>query len=305
MSANKPICDLYILSAVTDLTFISQTVQHQVKQCNVNGSKILRVDTAKVNGYYKKNRDTNSLNELLEIANSFLDKGLIDQVLKIDYEKNLLQKAYAKHFNRNFKETHCFRGYPFYGSILPFEHSEAEYIALIDSDMLIFQSPDFNWIEKAVEVMEGNPDILCCLPLSGPPTADKKLHQGNTEYYDDTARGLYLFKNFTSRIFVINIKKFLSLCPMEIQWLSWREPIYSKLFGRGKMLCWEATVSKALEQSDMYRADLSSELSWSLHPYERSKRFIEMLPDTIHKIENGIFPVKQSGHYELNLDWWE
>ena len=69
MSANKPICDLYILSAVTDLSFISQTVQHQVKQCKVNGSRILRIDTAKVNGYYKKNRDINSLNELIDIAN--------------------------------------------------------------------------------------------------------------------------------------------------------------------------------------------------------------------------------------------
>ena len=55
--------------------------------------------------------------------------------------------------------------------------------------------------------------------------------------------------------------------------LSWREPIKSRLFGNGKMLCWEAMVEHALEKSDMWRADLMTDKAWSLHPGTDPKSF--------------------------------
>ena len=51
--------------------------------------------------------------------------------------------------------------------------------------------------------------------------------------------------------------------------------IKSRLFGNGKMLCWETTVEKALEQFSLWRADLITDKAWSLHPGERSKEFHE------------------------------
>ena len=33
-----------------------------------------------------------------------------------------------------------------------------------------------------LEIMEDNQDIICCLPLSGPPLPDEQLHQGSTDY---------------------------------------------------------------------------------------------------------------------------
>ena len=116
--------------------------------------------------------------------------------------------------------------------------------------------------------------------------------------------GAYLFKNFTSRIFVINVKRFLSLLPMKIRWLSWREPIKSRILGNGKMLCWETTVENALESSSFYRADLSTKSAWSLHPPERGARFNALIPEIIEKVENGLFPKKLAVHYDLNFNWW-
>ena len=34
------------------------------------------------------------------------------------------------------------------------------------------------------------------------------------------------------------------------------------------------------------------------------ERFNSMIPELISKIESGWFPIKQAGHYDLNLDWW-
>jgi hypothetical protein len=304
MKDSDPICDLYILSAVTDISFVEKILSHQLKQCKVNGSKFLRVDTSKVSGYYKNNRDNQPIEKLLQIAAKFKESKQIDEIIKIEYDKDIKNVSYLKHFGKKWVPTHCFRGYPYYGSILPFEHSKADYIAHLDSDMLIYQEEGFDWIEYSIKLMESNPEIVCCLPLSGPPTENGVLFQGSTEYQKDNLREIFLFKNFTSRIFVMNVKRFLSLCPMKVAWLSWREPFYSQILGQGKMLCWEVTVSNALEKSSLYRADLSTHRCWSLHPYERSSRFLDYLPYLIESVENGHFPIQQAGHYDLNLDWW-
>lgn len=304
MKPNSPKCDLFILSAVTDLSFLEFTIPHQVNQCKINGKKVLRIDTSPVSGYYKNHRELAKLSELKDLANNFLNEGLIDEVLQIEYTRELVNAAYRRHFGKEFPETHCFRGYPYYGSILPFEFSDSEYIAHLDSDMLIYQKDGFDWIQEAIEIMEDNQDIICCLPLSGPPLPDEQLQQGSTEYKFDKKRGIFLFKNFTSRIFVMNTARFASLLPMKINWLSWRETIKSKLFGNGRMLCWEVSVTSAIEKSTFYRADLANKFAWSLHPPERGERFNSLIPDLISKIESGWFPRQQAGHYDLNLDWW-
>ena len=184
----------------------------------------------------------------------------------------------AIQFGYPHKETHCFRGYPLYGSFQQFIETDAKYILHIDSDMMFYEHTNFSWINEGVRVMEENEDILCVLPKGGPPTKNGFLHQGTTEYRIDQSRGLYLFKNFTSRYYLMNRERFLSLLPMQPKWLSWREPIKSRLIGNGKMLCWETMVEHALIKSKMWRADLMTDQTWSLHPGDRSELFTVFFP---------------------------
>ena len=93
--------------------------------------------------------------------------------------------------------------------------------------------------------------------------------------------------------------------PMKPIWLSWREPIKSRLFGNGKMLCWEAMVEHALQKSDMWRADLMSDQAWSLHPGDRSEKFYNLLPEIIESMNRNEFPAEQRGHFDLKLNAWE
>ena len=124
-------------------------------------------------------------------------------------------------------------------------------------------------------------------------------------YQVDENRGLYLFKNFTSRHYLIHKERFLSLLPLKPLWLSWRDPIKSRLFGSGKMLCWEAMVQHALEKSHMWRADLMSDQAWSLHPGDRSEKFYQLLPQIIKSVHINEFPEKQRGHFDLKLNDWK
>jgi hypothetical protein len=171
--------------------------------------------------------------------------------------------------------------------------------------MIFYEDPAFSWVHEGIRVMEENEDILCVLPRGGPSTKDGALHQGTTPYKTDGKRGLNLFKSFTSRHYLIHRERFLSLLPLKPLWLSWREPIKSRLFGNGKMLCWEAMVEKALENSSLWRADLMSDQAWSLHPGERSEKFYNLLPEIIESMNRNEFPAEQRGHFDLKLNAWE
>jgi hypothetical protein len=221
-----------------------------------------------------------------------------------EYLEQQIRSQNKLQFNYPYRETHCFRGYPVYGSFKQFLDTDLKYILHLDCDMIFYEEPAFSWVQEGIRIMEENEDILCVLPRGGPPTQDGTLHQGTTPYQVDEKRGLYLFKNFTSRHYLIHRERFLSLLPLKPLWLSWREPIKSKLFGNGKMLCWEAIVEHALEKSDMWRADLMTDEAWSLHPGDRSDEFFQILPEIIDSVNRNEFPEEQRGHFDLRLSNW-
>ena len=208
------------------------------------------------------------------------------------------------HMGRSYRETHCFRGYPIHGSIRQFHKYNSDYILHLDCDMLFYEADGFSWIESAINLMDENKDILCTLPRGGPPALDGNLNQGTTYYKKDDLRGVYLFKNFTSRHYLMHRKRFLELLPMKPLWLSWREPIKSRLFGNGKMLCWETIVESAISKSKYWRADLMTTDAWSLHPGDRCDKFQSLLPHIIKRINQGIYPKEQAGHFDLKLNCW-
>lgn len=227
------------------------------------------------------------------------------KLMQAEYQMQQIRSQNKLQFNYPHRETHCFRGYPINGSFKQFLGTDSKYILHLDCDMIFYEAQGFSWIQEGFKIMEENEDILCVLPRGGPPTKDGYLHQGSTPYRIDEKRGLYLFKNFTSRHYLIHRERFLSLLPLKPLWLSWRDPIKSRLCGTGKMLCWETIVEEALRKSDMWRADLMTEQAWSLHPGDRSEEFYQLLPQIIQSVNRNEFPEDQRGHFDLKLKDWK
>lgn len=262
------------------------------------------VDASKPNGVLGESLKQSELSEVTEILEDIKKHSSFKTEVLSPSLSEVLQLS-ETHFGRPYRETHCFRGYPIHGSIRQFHKYDSDYILHLDSDMLFHEAKDFSWIKSGVDLMEENEDILCVLPRGGPPTSDGNLDQGTTYYKKDESRDVYLFKNFTSRHYLVHRNRFLSLLPITPAWLSWREPIKSRLFGNGKMLCWETTVEKALEQSSLWRADLMTSKAWSLHPGERNNEFHEKLPSITRQVAKGHFPTAQAGSFDLKLGEWE
>ena len=263
----------------------------------------LVLDTKKPSGILSNTVNQSEFRILQNLLESLAQKYGFSLIFA-EYQMQQIRSKNKLQFNYPYRETHCFRGYPTYGSFKQFIDSKAKYILHLDCDMMFYEDPTFSWIKEGVRVMEENEDILCVLPKGGPPTKDGSLHQATTEYKVDNKRGLYLFKNFTSRHYLIHRERFLSLLPLEPLWLSWREPIKSRLFGNGKMLCWEAMVEHVLTKSPMWRADLMTDQAWSIHPGDRSELFYRILPQILSRISKNQFPDGQRGHFDLHLEKW-
>ena len=264
----------------------------------------LVLDTKEPIGVLSKTIKQSEFKLLQELLEDLVQKYGFTLMLA-EYEKQQIRSQNKLQFNYPHRETHCFRGYPINGSFKQFLGTDSKYILHLDCDMIFYEEPSFSWVNEGIKIMEENKDILCVLPRGGPQTKDGSLHQGTTQYQVDEKRGLYLFKNFTSRHYLIHRERFLSLLPLKPLWLSWREPIKSRLFGNGKMLCWETMVEHALEKSDMWRADLMTDEAWSLHPGDRSVEFYQLLPQIIESVNLNEFPEEQRGHFDLRLNEWK
>jgi len=273
-----------------------------VKKTNIVPNVV--VDTTIPGGVLGKTLSQTQLSRLLDKLISLQEKGYAFDIVQFSPDPKEVQKLSSIHFGTPYRETHCFRGYPIHGSIRQFHQKESDYVLHLDCDMLFYEENGFSWITEGITLMEENEDILCVLPRGGPPTKNGDLHQGTNTYEKDSSRGIYLFKNFTSRHYLMHRKRYLSLLPMKPTWLSWREPIKSRLFGNGKMLCWETMVEKSLERSNLWRADLMTDQAWSVHPGDRTELFYRLLPKITTDISKGIFPEKQAGHFDLRLEDW-
>ena len=294
----------FIFTARSDAKLIENTLPYLIKLLEKAACKITVIlDTRDPSGVLGSTLSQSNIHNIKRKIEN-LQSELSFEFQMVSYDSRSIRSKNRLQFNYPHRETHCFRGYPIYGSLKQFIDSKAKYILHLDCDMIFYEDPAYSWIREGVRVMEENQDILCVLPRGGPPSKDGSLHQGTTPYEVDGKRGLYLFKNFTSRHYLIHRERFLSLLPLKPLWLSWREPIKSRLFGKGKMLCWETMVEQALEKSDLWRADLMTDQAWSLHPGDRSAEFYQLLPQIIDSVNRNEFPEEQRGHFDLRLSDW-
>jgi hypothetical protein len=231
--------------------------------------------------------------------------GIIDVIAPIDYSPDYHRRMYRKHFAGLMRQTHSNGGYPILGSIFAVEESTADYLVHFDSDMLLYQAPGFNWIDEGIRLLQRHEDLIAVLPRSGPPAADGRLRQQEEtgERFEQDPRGLFCFQTFTSRVFLIDRRRFERVLPLRPR-MPFPELLRNYLTKRNTMPEWEVMVGYRLPEAGLLRADLSTRDAWTLHPNDRGDQFDAALPSLIARIEAGDFPPDQGGYYDLRLDRW-
>jgi hypothetical protein len=300
--------------ARTDIPFMMQTIPHLVKMTNFPFREIvLTIDTAPLSGDKVGRPGIGTIEELRILTQKLVDEGIVTRVIDINYDLDYQNYVYKKHFGRILKPTHNYKGYPILGSIFKIEEAKTDYILHYDSDMLLHQTSDYNWIEEGIKLMEKEPEIMFIRPLTGPPTKDGTIHQAKSFIKD--SKDFYKFKFFSSRAYLLNYKRFEKFLPIPIIWRSYRNEILNVLplgiknnlnyfSGKGKLDSWEIMISQKLEETRYFRATLTNPNAWTLHPIDRRPEFIQALPKIIKRIEEGNYPPEQAGYYDLISQLW-
>jgi hypothetical protein len=299
-------CDLSILVARTDTRFMLQTIPHLIRTCRFPfARRVLKVDTAPLGRRYRRKPGIGTAVELQACCQQLLQAGVIDAIVPIDYSPRSRRRIYRKHFAGPMRHTHSHGGYPILGSIQAVEESRSDFLVHFDSDMLLYQEPGFSWIEEGIKLLRERPDLLAVLPRSGPPHRDGRLRQQEEtgELYEPDPRGIYCFKTFTSRVFLIHRRRFDRLLPLRPR-LPLLDLLRNYLTPHNSMPEWETMVGYRLQETGFIRADLASTRAWTLHPDERGARFEAELPKLIGRVESGYYPAEQGGYYDLLLDLW-
>lgn len=311
---NFPTCAIWILVARTDIPFMMHTIPHIMRMNNFPFTeRVLAVDTAPLSGDKINRPGVGTMEQLRACTQELLEKGIVDRVVDVNYDPEYQKQVYFKHFGCPVWQTHNYKGYPILATIFTIEEPKADYMVHFDSDMLLYQSPDFSWIKEGIKLMERRRDIMSIRPLTGPPKDDGDIYQ---EYvFSKDEEGFFKFKFFSSRVYLIKKERFDKLLPLPIIWRSYRQEFMDYMpFGlknylnyitkKGKIDSWEIMVSRELDRSNYYRCVLDSPQAWTLHPKDRSPEFIKALPNIINKIENGEYPQQQAGYYDLISDLW-
>jgi hypothetical protein len=299
------ICELSILVARTDTRFMLQTIPHLVRACRYPFERrILLVDDAPLGTVYRERPGLGTLEELRHCCQLLIDRGVVDAAVPIDYSWRSRMSAYFSTFGYPFRSTHDLRGYPVLGSIQGVERASADYVVHFDSDMLLYQERGFDWIKRGIDLLEQSPDLLAVLPRSGPPSVGGGLLQQDQTGESFTRRpGLFLFKTFTSRVFLMDRRRYRALLPLSPP--LGRKGFRDLLLQRAVPLPeWERMIGWRLAETETFRADLDTDKAWTLHPNCRGPIFEEALPELIRRVEAGEFPPAQGGFYDLLLEGW-
>lgn len=305
-------CSLSIMVARTDLPFMMQTIPHLVRICNFPFlQRTLFIDTAPLSGDKVLRPGIGTLEQLRESCQQLIANNVVDNTIDIDYSNATRDRLYQKHFGQKINQTHNYKGYPILGSIFALEEVPGEYILHFDSDILLYQESGYSWIEEAIKLLKACPEIIAIRPLGGPPFEDIRHDQSMPDQWDD--RGFYTYKFFSSRTFLIDRQRFNHFLPLPVLWKPIRlkallkfprRTWFNYVTGRRKMDSWELMVSRKLEQTEFIRATMASPKAWTIHPKDRSPKFIQALPELIDKIEHGWYPSEQAGYYDFKSEYW-
>jgi hypothetical protein len=311
---NFPTCAIWILVARTDIPFMMETIPHIMRMNKFPFTeRVLAVDTAPLTGDKVNRPGVGTMEQLRDYTQKLLNQGIVDRVVDVNYNPQYQKEIYFKHFGCPVWQTHNYKGYPILGTIFTIEEPKTDYMVHFDSDMLLYEHPDYSWIEEGIKLMEKRSDIMSIRPLTGPPKEYGDIYQEKSFTQDE--EGFFKFKFFSSRVYLIKKSRFDKLLPLPIIWRSYRQEWLDYLpFGvknlmnyvtkKGKIDSWEIMVSKELERSHYYRCVSNNPQAWTLHPKDRSPQFIKALPDIIAQIEAGKYPEKQAGYYDLISELW-
>jgi hypothetical protein len=302
-------CTLSLTVAVTDQPFLHLTIPHIVRASRFAfAHRMVFADVSPVSAQFVR-RPPGSADALMRLLEELKNEGEIDEIVPLEAGSALIRDAWKGAFRRPPSHPRDYRGAPIASYLLSLALCPTRYLLHVDGDMLVHQALDAeSWVERGMALLDEHDDLGAVAPLPGPPHPDGVLRQ-RVPFQRDPL-GFFRFRQFSSRIFLVDRSKIERLYPLDPSWPLLTPPgrritnLVKRLRGQSALPRWEKMMEDAFRRSGLYRADLPGG-AWHLHPHARGEAFVRLLPRIIEDVEAGRFPAAQAGRYNMDFEAWQ
>jgi hypothetical protein len=295
-----------------DVNYAHLTVPALVAEHSSIAKRLLVVDCCKSqktklldpNKKYPEPHYTENVLKIKHIANNLLANGIVSDVHFIEKNDPLIVFTAKKYFKNIVKETHEYGGIGITSYLAGLELCKTRYVLHFDGDMLIYQSANFLWYKKGLELLVQNEDCVSVNPGIA-PLGNLSLSKPSYNHWSKFKQVEEGFKDefFSARQFLIDKDRLEKLLPI-LKGPALLETLLVKYLNRGYPRAVENVFFKRFKFAGKYRFMMNSKDCWVLHPLNKPQEYIQILPQIIESVRTGNVPEEQLGYENINLEAW-
>jgi len=201
-------CAFVLLTSPRDSGFVGDILDHLLRMCSFPFREIILVVDDLPKSVPKEHRSLDA--EFQDLTQRLQQNGAVTRFVCLDSTPT--GRLAKKYFGSRVSRMRDFRGIPMFGWIAGLETAETDFVVHFDSDILLHQAPNHNWIQAGMALIEKDPQVMFVSPLPGPPASDGHFYdQAVAPTFDD--EGNLRFKTFSSRRFPVNKRRFENILP--------------------------------------------------------------------------------------------
>lgn len=238
------------------------------------------------------------------LAESWLAGRKVDRVVYLRPGDPLFAKLSRTYLRPWVRETHDYGGCALMSYLAAFELCRTRWLLHYDADMLLHQSPDFDWATAAQNALSGNNAIAAAIPRPSPPPLDGPDAPSSHERLALTPHPAgWLNTWFSTRCFLFDLERLRPGLPL-LQGRAYWDSLAAKILRRGYPRAPEILLFRRLSSAGLTRLSLNDRRAWLLHPVRKDAAFVAALPGLQAVIAEGRCPDAQRGQQDLNLEAW-
>jgi len=238
------------------------------------------------------------------MADSIQRLARVDEVVLLEADDPLHRKLNRRWLGIDIRRTHDFSGCALTAYFAGFDLPTTRHVVHYDADILLYQSPDFDWGLAGMEAAESMADVLAVSPLLTPPF-DGDAPEREPGLPQTRVPGGWVDDWFSTRCLMIDRDRLAKQLPLV------RSPkrlaIYTARWvtGRGWPPSPELLIHQNAGDRGMKRLILNDKRAWILHPNPKNEKYYKLLDGIMESVSRGEVPEEQRGLQDLKLDAWE
>ncbi len=241
---------------------------------------------------------------ILAIGEQLQADGLADRVEVLRPGHALFPQLSSTYLRPWIRETHDYGGCALMSYLAAFELCRTRHLLHYDADMLLYQSPGYDWAPPAIAAMARYPQVTAASPRQAPPvvglpdcpTTDERLAV-------ETCKDGWLNTWFSTRCYLFDMDRLRPLLPL-VQGRVWWEVLATRLRGRGYPRSPEIMLFRRMTAARRRRLTLRDPHAWLLHPVDKGSFFADHLPAILQTVEAGRFAPGQAGKADFDNQLW-